>query len=107
MQGVQKTATPTPTTAPTPSAAPALQPVVEVTPAPAIENSQLAEMLLRVVSEKVCYPAVMLELSMDMEADLGIDSIKRVEIFGALTQKYRSEERREGKECRSRWSPDH
>ena len=30
----------------------------------------------------------MLELNMDMEADLGIDSIKRVEIFGALTQKY-------------------
>jgi len=28
----------------------------------------------------------MLELSMDMEADLGIDSIKRVEIFGAITE---------------------
>jgi hypothetical protein len=27
----------------------------------------------------------MLELGMDMEADLGIDSIKRVEIFGAMT----------------------
>ena len=25
---------------------------------------------------------------MDMEADLGIDSIKRVEIFGALTTQY-------------------
>ncbi len=30
----------------------------------------------------------MLELNMDMEADLGIDSIKRVEIFGALTKQY-------------------
>ena len=30
----------------------------------------------------------MLELGMDMEADLGIDSIKRVEIFGALTAQY-------------------
>ena len=30
----------------------------------------------------------MLELNMDMEADLGIDSIKRVEIFGALTSQY-------------------
>ena len=30
----------------------------------------------------------MLELSMDMEADLGIDSIKRVEIFGAMTEQY-------------------
>ena len=28
----------------------------------------------------------MLELDMDMEADLGIDSIKRVEILGALQE---------------------
>ena len=45
-------------------------------------------MLLEVVSEKTGYPSEMLELNMDMEADLGIDSIKRVEIFGALTQQY-------------------
>jgi acyl carrier protein len=43
-----------------------------------------------VVSEKTGYPAEMLELGMDMEADLGIDSIKRVEIFGALTSQYPS-----------------
>ena len=41
---------------------------------------------MKVVSEKTGYPAEMLELSMDMEADLGIDSIKRVEIFGAITE---------------------
>ena len=29
----------------------------------------------------------MLELNMDLEADLGIDSIKRVEILGALQEK--------------------
>jgi len=52
------------------------------------DNTELTNMLLAVVSEKTGYPAEMLELSMDMEADLGIDSIKRVEIFGALTQKY-------------------
>ena len=40
------------------------------------------------MSEKTGYPAEMLELNMDMEADLGIDSIKRVEIFGALTAQY-------------------
>ena len=47
-------------------------------------------MLLEVVSEKTGYPAEMLELGMDLEADLGIDSIKRVEIFGALTKQYPS-----------------
>ena len=46
--------------------------------------SQLPEELLAIVSEKTGYPAEMLELEMDMEADLGIDSIKRVEILGAL-----------------------
>ena len=43
---------------------------------------------MTVISEKTGYPAEMLELSMDMEADLGIDSIKRVEIFGAMTEDY-------------------
>ncbi len=51
-------------------------------------NPQLQNALLQVVSEKTGYPAEMLELKMDMEADLGIDSIKRVEIFGALTKQY-------------------
>jgi acyl transferase domain-containing protein len=62
-----------------------------VTPAPttgATDTTQLEKALLEVVSEKTGYPAEMLELTMDMEADLGIDSIKRVEIFGALTAQY-------------------
>jgi acyl carrier protein len=42
------------------------------------------KLLLKVVSERTGYPEEMLGLDQDMEADLGIDSIKRVEIFGAL-----------------------
>ncbi|MYX42998.1 hypothetical protein GTW59_18300, partial [Streptomyces sp. SID89] len=38
--------------------------------------------LLEVVAQKTGYPAEMLDLGMDVEADLGIDSIKRVEIMG-------------------------
>ena len=41
-------------------------------------------MLLAVVAEKTGYPADMLELDMQLDADLGIDSIKRVEILSAL-----------------------
>jgi len=48
----------------------------------------LSGALLEVVSEKTGYPAEMLELDMDMEADLGIDSIKRVEILGAMQLLY-------------------
>jgi len=40
--------------------------------------------MMEVVADKTGYPVDMLELSMDMEADLGIDSIKRVEILGAV-----------------------
>ncbi|MFT4973346.1 MAG: acyl carrier protein [Saprospiraceae bacterium] len=54
----------------------------------ATDTTQLEKALLEVVSEKTGYPSEMLELTMDMEADLGIDSIKRVEIFGALTAQY-------------------
>ena len=39
---------------------------------------------MSVVAEKTGYPTEMLELEMDMEADLGIDSIKRVEILGTV-----------------------
>ena len=55
-------------------------------PAPKIDFLTLSATLLDVVSEKTGYPAEMLELDMDMEADLGIDSIKRVEILGALQE---------------------
>jgi acyl carrier protein len=36
------------------------------------------------VSERTGYPAEMLGIDQDLEAELGIDSIKRVEILGAL-----------------------
>ena len=68
-------------------------PVAEPAPAPVAETSspnldELAQAMLHVVSEKTGYPAEMLELDMDMEADLGIDSIKRVEILGAMQEQY-------------------
>ena len=44
--------------------------------------------LLGVVSEKTGYPVDMLKMDMDLEADLGIDSIKRVEILGAMQSKF-------------------
>lgn len=42
--------------------------------------------LLGIVSERTGYPADMLDLDLDLEADLSIDSIKRVEIIGELSQ---------------------
>ena len=39
------------------------------------------------VSEKTGYPLEMLNPEMDMEADLGIDSIKRVEIMSSMQER--------------------
>lgn len=61
----------------TPSAAP--RPPVEVA-----QKASARDMLWAIVAEKTGYPAEMLEPAMALEADLGIDSIKRVEIFSAI-----------------------
>ncbi len=48
------------------------------------DSTQVRTVLLQVVSEKTGYPEDMLDLDMGLDADLGIDSIKRVEILSAL-----------------------
>lgn len=90
----QPLAAPVPAPIPAPMQAPA--PVVaEPVVAPAsVEPSQLAAdasadvngVMLQIVAEKTGYPQEMLELSMDLENDLGIDSIKRVEILSATIE---------------------
>jgi acyl transferase domain-containing protein/NAD(P)H-dependent flavin oxidoreductase YrpB (nitropropane dioxygenase family)/NADP-dependent 3-hydroxy acid dehydrogenase YdfG/acyl carrier protein len=50
----------------------------------AIDRERLQAEIVRVVSDRTGYPADLLDLDASMEADLGIDSIKRVEIMGAL-----------------------
>jgi acyl carrier protein len=67
----------------------AFTPQPEAEPAAATnEFPDLAQTLLAITSDKTGYPVEMLELEMDMEADLGIDSIKRVEILGAMQEMY-------------------
>src|SRR6185295_18598917 len=43
------------------------------------------KILLSVVSERTGYPAEMIKLDQDIEADLGIDAIRRVEIIEVLS----------------------
>lgn len=50
--------------------------------------SGIEQALLEIVSDKTGYPIEMIETEMDLEADLSIDSIKRVEILGALLEKH-------------------
>jgi acyl transferase domain-containing protein len=49
-------------------------------------EEKLVSHLLKIVSERTGYPQDMLNLDHDLEADLGIDSIKRTEILGSFLQ---------------------
>ncbi|UFS70031.1 SDR family oxidoreductase [Geomonas sp. RF6] len=68
-------------------AAAAVSQAASAAPAPAVDNGAVTEALLSVVSEKTGYPSEMLELDMGLDSDLGIDSIKRVEILSALQER--------------------
>lgn len=66
----------------TPAALPETAPAALSTPSP-----NLAGTLREIIAAKTGYPAEMLELDMELDADLGIDSIKRVEIFAAFQER--------------------
>ena len=55
-------------------------------PAPLPASQVDATVLLEIVAEKTGYPADILNLDMELDSDLGIDSIKRVEILSALQE---------------------
>jgi acyl transferase domain-containing protein/NAD(P)H-dependent flavin oxidoreductase YrpB (nitropropane dioxygenase family) len=80
------------------AAAPAPAPAVAApAPAPAapqpaaatggeLDREKLSDLLLGIVEEKTGYPRDMVGLDQGLEADLGIDSIKRIEVVGAMLQ---------------------
>ncbi|ORA72884.1 hypothetical protein BST25_13685 [Mycobacterium heidelbergense] len=80
---------------PAPPVAPVTSNGVAVQAVPAVSNGvsavavsvDLVGQMLDVVADKTGYPVEMLDLSMALEADLGIDSIKRVEILSAVQER--------------------
>jgi len=51
-----------------------------------LSRDKLTDMLLSIVEEKTGYPRDMVGLDQSLESDLGIDSIKRIEVVGAMLQ---------------------
>ncbi len=51
-------------------------------------KEELAAFLINFVVEQTGYPEEMVEMDVDLEADLGIDSIKKAQLFGELSEKY-------------------
>ena len=44
--------------------------------------------VLEIVAEKTGYPEDMLEMDLDLEADLGVDTVKQAETFAAVREAY-------------------
>ncbi len=51
-------------------------------------NEEIKETVLGIVAEKTGYPKDMLDLDLDLEADLGIDTVKQAEMFAAVRAAY-------------------
>lgn len=49
---------------------------------------EFEQVLIHTISERTGFPAEMLDPHLNMEADLGVDSIKKIEIFSLLREKY-------------------
>ncbi len=64
-------------------------PAPAIAPAPsAVTNESIKEKVLEIVAEKTGYPKDMLDLDLDLEADLGIDTVKQAEMFVAIRAAY-------------------
>ncbi|MDP3458799.1 MAG: beta-ketoacyl synthase N-terminal-like domain-containing protein [Hyphomonas sp.] len=82
-------ATPGGAVAPVPAQAP--RPETSANSAPAASSHQVSPDVIRaLIAEKTGYPPDMLEDDMDLEGELGVDSIKQVEILSSLRDKYPS-----------------
>jgi len=55
--------------------------------APELTPDALLETIVAIVSERTGYPVEMLDPDLDLEAELSIDSIKRIEILGELAER--------------------
>lgn len=65
-----------------------VQPEVAPSSATSVDRAAIQEYVLSVVSEKTGYPVEMLDLGLDLEADLGIDTVKQAELFATIRTHY-------------------
>ena len=71
-----------------PAAAEQPQAAVTAGAAPTAADDPIKERVLEIVAEKTGYPKDMLDLDLDLEADLGIDTVKQAEMFASVRAEY-------------------
>ena len=62
--------------------------VPTVVPSALVNPDEVKERVLALVVEKTGYPQDMLDLDLDLEADLGVDTVKQAEIFATIREIY-------------------
>ena len=92
LQGTPAAVAPPVVLPPAPVPAPAPPAPVVAPPPPAAPQRNFVDQLRRVAAERTGYPPEMLDLDAGIESDLGIDSIKRVEILTALQKQGTAEQ---------------
>ncbi len=70
------------------SAMPKTQPSSPSASRPAVSAEEIRRVLLANAVEKTGYPEEMLELDLDLEADLGVDTVKQVAIFAKTREHF-------------------
>jgi malonyl CoA-acyl carrier protein transacylase len=83
-QAVQVAVTP----APPPSPQKTVDRQVSVPSEPEDELQEIKTYVLTLVSEKTGYPFEVLDLKLDLEADLGIDTVKQAELFASIREHF-------------------
>ncbi len=90
------------TVAPAPAAAAPVEPVAPMPAAPrpaaqaapaapaepVVAEAVVAEAVVSIVAELTGYPPDLLDLDLDLEADLGVDTVKQAEVFAAVRQRF-------------------
>ena len=52
------------------------------------QGDEVTEAVVSVVAQMTGYPAELLDLDLDLEADLGVDTVKQAEVFAAVRQRF-------------------
>ena len=71
-----------------PETVPSARTVVQAAAPPTAATEAVKDRILALVVEKTGYPREMLDLDLDLEADLGIDTVKQAEMFAAIREIY-------------------
>ncbi len=85
--GAVQAPTPIPTPAPAPAPIPATATATATTTA-TVGGESILEKVLGIVAEKTGYPRDMLDPDLDLEADLGIDTVKQAEVFAMVRETF-------------------